>query len=159
MLSLLDRVAYFLQVSSAWMAEKLFDILGVPIIRQGFLFHLPNLTIEVAKECGGINSAVAFFLLGLVVARLYIQGFSKRAAFMVCGFGIMIFKNALRIMTLTLLAAYVNPDFLTGNLHRHGGIVFFLLAWLMLLPVLFLLQRLEVTRREPGQPKQSVHRA
>src|SRR5260370_10327178 len=151
MLTLLDRLAYFLQVSSAWMAEKLFDILGVPTIRQGFLFHLPNLTIEVAKECSGINSTVVFFLLALVIARLYIKGFSKRAAFIVCGLAIMIFKNALRIVTLTLLAVYVNPDFLTGNLHRHGGIVFFLLGWLMLLPVFFLLQRLEVTKNEPGQ--------
>src|SRR5437762_12312871 len=104
MLLLLDRLAYFLQVSSAWMAEKLFDILGVTTIRQGFLFRLPNLTIEVAKECSGINSTLAFLLLGLVVARLYLPGFSKRTAFMVCGLAIMIFNNALRVVTLTLLA-------------------------------------------------------
>jgi exosortase/archaeosortase family protein len=47
-----------------------------------------------------------------------------------------VFKNGLRITTLSALAIYVNPQFLYGNLHRHGGIVFFIIG---LLPLLFLL--------------------
>jgi len=35
----------------------------------------------------------------------------------------------------------VDPNFLFGTLHRDGGIVFFLLGLLLLLPVLLLLQR------------------
>jgi len=42
-----------------------------------------------------------------------------------------------RIVTLTLLAMYVDPSFLFGTLHRDGGIVFFLLGLLLLLPVLY----------------------
>jgi hypothetical protein len=40
---------------------------------------------------------------------------------------------------------YVDPSFLFGTLHRDGGIVFFLLGLLLLLPVLLLLQRGEST--------------
>jgi hypothetical protein len=36
---------------------------------------------------------------------------------------------------------YVDPSFLTGKLHHDGGVVFFLLGLLFLLPVLLLLQR------------------
>ena len=36
-------------------------------------------------------------------------------------------KNALRIFTLSMLAIHVDPSFLTGRLHREGGVVFFLL--------------------------------
>jgi exosortase/archaeosortase family protein len=52
-------------------------------------------------------------------------------------------KNGIRIATLTLLAVYVDPSFLTGKLHHDGGVVFFLLGLLFLLPVLLLLQRSE----------------
>jgi hypothetical protein len=38
---------------------------------------------------------------------------------------------------------YVDPEFLTGQLHHEGGIVFFLLALALLAPVLFVLRRLE----------------
>jgi exosortase/archaeosortase family protein len=53
----------------------------------------------------------------------------------------MIIKNGIRIVTLTLLANYVDPGFLHGNLHREGGVVFFMIGLLLLVPVLWLLQR------------------
>ena len=53
----------------------------------------------------------------------------------------MVVKNGLRIVTLSILANYVDPGFLYGRLHREGGIVFFLLALGLLLPVYKLLKR------------------
>ena len=57
------------------------------------------------------------------------------------GIVVMIIKNGIRIVTLTLLANYVDPGFLYGNLHREGGVVFFMIGLLLLVPVLWLLQR------------------
>jgi len=56
-------------------------------------------------------------------------------------------KNGIRIVTLSLLSIYVDPSFLTGNLHHQGGILFFLLALGILLPLLWLLQQHERRRR------------
>jgi exosortase/archaeosortase family protein len=64
----------------------------------------------------------------------------------------MILKNGIRIVTLSLLAVYVDPSFLFGKLHHDGGIVFFLLGLLLLLPVLLLLQRGE--SRAPARTKE-----
>jgi hypothetical protein len=44
-------------------------------------------------------------------------------------------------MTLSTLAIYVNPQFLYGNLHRRGGVVFFAIALLPLILLLTLLQK------------------
>jgi len=57
------------------------------------------------------------------------------------GLFVMILKNAIRIVTLTLLASYVDPGFLYGNLHREGGVVFFLLGLALMAPVLWWLER------------------
>lgn len=49
---------------------------------------------------------------------------------------ISILKNGVRIVALSTLAIYVNPDFLYGNLHHHGGGVFFLIG---LVPLILML--------------------
>jgi exosortase/archaeosortase family protein len=58
----------------------------------------------------------------------------------------MVLKNGVRIVTLTLLATYVDPGFLYGKLHRQGGVVFFLFGLLLMWPILWLLQRSEPKR-------------
>jgi hypothetical protein len=53
------------------------------------------------------------------------------------------FKNGIRIVSLTLLGAYVDPRILQSDLHREGGIPFFIVALLLLAPVLYFLRKSE----------------
>ena len=140
---LLIRVIYLLQLGSAWIAGSLFDLVGVPVLREGFVFHLARFNIEVAKECSGIRSSMALLVLALLVSHFQLNRFWSKFLFVVSGLLMMILKNGIRIATLSLLAIYVDPDFLLGKLHHEGGGVFFALALLLLLPVLALLQRWE----------------
>ena len=140
---LLDRIIFLLQQGSAWIAGVLFDIAGVPALREGLVFHLAKVSIEVAKECSGIRSSMALFIVALLVAHFRLRNFWNKVFFVVFGLFLMILKNGVRIATLTLLAVYVNPDFLFGRLHHQGGVVFFVLALLLLLPLLFFLERNE----------------
>jgi len=130
-----------LQAGSAEIAEILFNLTGVPVLREGLVFRLASVNIEVARECSGIRSTIALFILALPVVHYGLHSLWKKLFFLACAFFMMILKNGMRIVTLTLLAMYVDPSFLFGKLHRDGGIVFFLLGLLLLLPVLLLLQR------------------
>jgi exosortase/archaeosortase family protein len=69
----------------------------------------------------------------------------------IAGLFVMILKNGVRIVTLTLLASYVDPGFLYGKLHREGGVVFFVLGLLLLAPLVWILQR-----SEPKVPTQAA---
>lgn len=138
---LLNRTIYLLQTGSAWIAGAFFDLFSVPALREGFVFHLPGVNIEVTQECSGIRSSMVLLILALIVAHFYLVSFWKKALFVIFGLFIMVLKNGIRIATLTLLAMYVDPTFLTGRLHHQGGIVFFLVGLVLLLPVLWLLQR------------------
>src|SRR5262249_18394057 len=82
-------------------------------------------------------------------AYFYLDTFWKRAVLVVAGLFVMILKNGVRIVTLTLLASYVDPAFLYGRLHREGGVVFFLLGFLLLAPLVWLLQRAKPTVSTP----------
>jgi exosortase/archaeosortase family protein len=84
---------------------------------------------------------MALIVLALLVAHFAFHPVWKKVAFVAAGLLMMIIKNGVRIATLTLLANYVNPQFLYGNLHRQGGVVFFLLGLALLLPVYWLLKQ------------------
>ena len=153
----LNRFIYFLQAGSADVAERIFDWSGIPALRDGFVFHLPKLSIEVAAECSGIRSSIALLILALLVAHFSFSKFWKKAVFVLAGLAMMIIKNGVRIATLTILANYVNPDFLFGRLHKQGGVVFFLIGLALLLPVYQLLRRGEPgTAVFVGKPYTSV---
>ena len=141
--SILDRIAYYLQVGSAWITGAVFDLLRVPALRDGLVFHLARVSIEVAKECSGIRSSMVLLILALVIVHLCLKRFWTKVLFVASGLFMMILKNGIRIATLTILAIYVDPGFLYGRLHHQGGIAFFLFALLLLVPVLRLLQRSE----------------
>lgn len=140
---ILDRIIFLLQEGSAWVTGAFFDFVGVPALREGLVFHLARVNIEVAKECSGIRSSMALFILALLVAHFRLRNLWNKILFVSAGLFMMIVKNGIRIATLTLLAVYVDPDFLFGRLHRQGGVFFFVLALLLLLPLLLLLQRNE----------------
>jgi len=140
---LLDRIILALQEGSAWITGVLFDLADVPALREGLVFHLARVNIEVAKECSGIRSSMALFILALLVAHFRLKKLSHKILFVACGLFMMIVKNGIRIATLTLLAIYVDPGFLFGRLHHQGGVVFFVLALLLLLPLLTFLERRE----------------
>lgn len=146
--SILDRITLLLQEGSAWITAQLFDLVGVPALREGLVFHLARVNIEVAKECSGIRSSMALLILALLVAHFRLRTPWSKGLFVLFGLIMMIVKNGIRIATLTLLAVYVDSSFLFGRLHYHGGVVFFLLALLLLLPVLFLLERAESKKQD-----------
>src|SRR6266849_6098794 len=149
---LLDQVIRLLQAGSAWITGAFFDLFGVPALREGLVFHLARVNIEVAKECSGIRSSMALLILALLVAHFRLRDFGNKTLFVASGLFMMILKNGIRIATLTLLALYVDPGFLDGRLHHEGGIVFFVLALLLLLPVLSLLQHWESRRPVAAEP-------
>lgn len=137
---ILNRVTYVLQAGSTRLTSDLFDLLRVPVLREGSVFHLPQFSIAIAKECSGIRSSMALLILALPIMHFGIRRSWKKATFLACAMLVMFMKNAIRIVSLTLLALYVDPSFLFGRLHRQGGVVFFLIGLLLLLPVYLALQ-------------------
>jgi exosortase len=142
-ISLLDRVIFLLQEGTSAIAEVLFHWSGVPVFRQGFIFSLPGLTIEVAKECSGIRSSLALVITAMLASYLFLRTIWKRAVLVAFALPLAIIKNGARIVVLSLLSIRVNPNFMRGPLHQEGGILFFVLALVLFAPVLLWLERSE----------------
>jgi exosortase len=138
---LLSKTVSLLQSASADMAEAFFNLAGVPYHRQGLIFDLPGVAIRVAEECSGIHSTLALLITTVLASYIFLKNPWKRLILCIAVVPIAVFKNGLRIATLSALSIYVNPAFLTGNLHHHGGIVFFLIALLPMAVLLKLLRK------------------
>lgn len=140
---LMDGIIYSLQVGSTELTHLLFILTGIPFVREEFVFQLPGMSIEVAKQCSGIRSTLALVITSFVAGELFLKTGWKKLILVLCVFPITIFKNALRISVLSILGVYVDPRILGSELHRSGGIPFFGLALLFMAPILFFLVRSE----------------
>ena len=139
--SIMEGIITFLQVGSTEVTNLLLLASGAPFVREGFVFHLPGQSVEVAKECSGIRSGLALFITALLAGHLFLRTWWKKVILVLCFLPITMLKNGIRITTLTLLGTYVDPRILQSSLHREGGIPFFIVALLLLAPVLYFLRR------------------
>jgi exosortase len=140
---LLSRIVLGLQLGSAEVTHALFELVGAPVLRTGLLFALPGVTIEVAQECSGIRSSLALLITSLLAGHFVLHATWAKAALAVATLPLLVVKNGIRIVTLSLLSIHVDPSYLSGNLHSRGGIVFFALSLVLLVPILRLLQKSE----------------
>ena len=147
----LDRAVYNLQKGSAELTDILFRLLGMPAFRSGFRFSLPGVDIEVAKECSGIRSSLALLITGLLASHLFLRSTARKLFFILLTIPVAIFKNAVRIVTLSFLGVYVDRGWLDSSLHRRGGALFALVGLAILLPFLLWLRRSEAASRD-SQP-------
>jgi exosortase len=141
--ALIERATYFLKTGSAELVEGLFTLTRTPYYRDGFQFALPSFAIQIADECSGIRSSIALLLTALLAGHMFLRSGWKRALLVALVLPLALVKNAIRIVSLSLLAMYVNPSFLTGQLHHEGGIVFFLIALALVSPFFTLLRTSE----------------
>lgn len=138
-----------MQYASADVSDALFRLVGSTVYREGMVFFLPGLTVEVARECSGIRSTTALVLVVAVGTYPLLRKPWSRLAFFLLAIPVGIFKNAVRITTLAWLGSNVSPEYLWGWLHKQGGPPVTMVALAILVLTLLLLQRLEREEKPP----------
>jgi exosortase len=137
----LDEVINLLQLGSAWAAHGLFAVFGVPVDQNGVFLTIPGLTLQVAQECSSIRSSLMLLVTTIVLAQLLLRTPWRRMLVIGLAIPLSIAKNGLRIWTIAMLGSRVDPGYLTGRVHRQGGIVFFAFALVGIFVALWLLRK------------------
>src|SRR5262245_55079889 len=153
--ALLFNIITALQYASAEVVSLLFQLCPIPFTREGLYFTLPDLHIEVARECSSIRSSLALCIACVLANHLLLHRWWSKAAVLLLVFPLAVFKNGIRIVTLSLLTLYVDKGFMASDLHSRGGVVFFGLALAMLLPIFLGLRKLELRHTGLGQETES----
>jgi exosortase C (VPDSG-CTERM-specific) len=133
--------------ASAEVANALFHATGTPILREGLVFQLPNITIEVAQECSGIRSSWVLLMTSILAANLFLKTPWRRFALVAFVIPLAILRNGFRILVIGLLCVNVSPQMIHSVIHRRGGPAFFVLSLIPLLLALWWLRRDEIRTR------------
>jgi exosortase len=142
-----DEVIYFLQQQSALAARIMFLAVGVPVTQDGVMLSIPNLDLEVARECSSIRSSMLLVIITMILAHLFLRSWWSKAVLVAAAIPMTAIKNGFRIFTITELATRVDPQYFEGNLHRRGGILFLGVALAMMVGLLWGLRQTEAVSR------------
>lgn len=133
------------QLASAEAANLFFLLTGTPVLHEGTIFQLPNITIQVGQECSGIRSSLVLFMTSLVAANLFLKSPWRRVVLVAFVIPLGIVRNGIRVWTIATLCIQYGPDMVHSIVHRRGGPVFFTLSLIPLLLLLWWLRRGEMT--------------
>jgi exosortase C (VPDSG-CTERM-specific) len=134
--------------ASAEVANLLLHLSGTPFLREGLVFQLPNITIEVAQECSGIRSSWVLLMTGILAANLFLKTSWRRFALVAFVIPLAILRNGFRILVIGLLCVNVGPQMIHSLIHRRGGPVFFALSLIPFLLVLWWLRKGDLRARQ-----------
>jgi exosortase len=142
--ALMEKTISVLLAGSTAASHILFKLTGIPFFKEGSVFQLPGMSIQVAKECSGIRSSLGLLITGILAGHLFLRTGWKKFVLVLFVYPITVLKNGIRIVTLSSLAVYVDERFITQSfLHRSGGFLFYIPALVLLGIVLWWLRRSE----------------
>jgi exosortase C (VPDSG-CTERM-specific) len=141
------------KLASAEAANLFFNLTGTPVLRDGRVFQLPNIVIEVAQECSGIRSSWVLFITSLVAANLFLKSAWRRAVLVCFVIPLGVVRNGFRIAVIGILCVQIGPRMIHSIIHRRGGPLFFVLSLVPLFLLLWWLRRGDLAedyRRKDG---------
>jgi EpsI family protein len=118
---LTDRLHFPFQLFSATLGVRLLQVLGIPVFQQGQYIQLPNITLEVARACSGVNYLISVVAIGIPLAYLFLNGVFRRILLVVYGVVVAVLSNSLRVALIGFLSYYGIGGDLHGPFHMLQG--------------------------------------
>lgn len=117
-----------MQLLASKVTTVLLEVVGVPVLRQGNIIHLPDYSLEVAEACSGLRSLVALLAVGSLYAWHIFEGWVRPVALTLAMIPIAIAANVFRIFATGLGAYAISKDVADTFLHEISGLMVFGLA-------------------------------
>jgi exosortase len=126
---------------SASLAALILKSAGFSLFHHGIYIELPNVTLEVARECSGVNYLFAVAAIGVPIALLFLDGWRTRAILLGSALMISMLANSVRIAFIGVVATYNLSVDSHGPLHVLQGLFVSAVGFMAIFAVLWLLRR------------------
>jgi EpsI family protein len=153
---LTNRIQFPFQMLSANIGVKLLELAGIPVYQHGVYIELPAITLEVARECSGVNYLISILAIGLPLSYIYISKWHRRIALVGTAVGIAILSNGFRVFVVSLFAY---KSILGYNRDIHGPMHFFqalfvsAIGYLVIFLGVSVLKDRDPVRKSAGMPR------
>lgn len=137
----LSALTYRSQLFDAGLTATALGWLGVPVLRDGVMLHLANMTLEVAADCSSVPAIAALLALGGAYAQMQPRPTWIRVALTLSAAPLGLLSNIVRLIVTSLGAYYLGPVALNSVIHKFSGTTVFLATVVLLVALDALLTR------------------
>jgi exosortase len=128
----LKAITYQSRLFDAGLTATALGWMGVPVLRDGVMLQLPNMTLEVADECSSVPAIAALLALGAAYAQLQARPTWIRVVLTLAAAPLGLLSNIVRLIVTSLGAYYLGPIALNNVIHKFNGTTVFLAAVVLL---------------------------
>lgn len=125
-------------------AYSISESLGIPLMRDGATFFLPNVTLEMIDWCTGIQSLIAMTAISLLYVYLTRMTFISKIILVILSVPLAIAGNIFRILVNIFLAYFFGDEILRGIVHNLQGMINFSFTLLLLVLVSVIMKKIEI---------------
>jgi len=137
-----NQIAFPLQLFASQIGEATIAAAGIPVVREGNVLELSNVTLAVAEACSGIRSLISLITLAIVLAYFSERRRVARTLVVLSAIPIAILANAARVAGTGLASHWFGARAAEGFFHGFSGWLMFGVAFAALVVVQGLLRRL-----------------
>jgi len=137
----LKALTYQSRIFDAGVTATALRWLGVPVLRDGVMLHLSNMSLEVADDCSSIPAIAALLALGAAYSQMQPRPTWIRAVLTLAAVPLGLASNIFRITVTAAGVHYIGPIAVQNVVHHFGGTSVFLLTVVLLVIIDTLLLR------------------
>jgi EpsI family protein len=106
---------------SAKLAVLILHGLGYPVLQTGKYIYMPNIAMEVARECSGIRFLTTVVALGIPLVYLSQRNWKRAGSVLALGCIVAILTNGIRVAIAGILGTKYGAHMLHGPFHIFQG--------------------------------------
>lgn len=133
-------ITFPLQQLAAQQAAATLEFLGVPVLLDGNVIQLSQITLGVTEACSGIRSLISLLAGAVAWAYLILPWGWSTAIFVVATVPITIIANAGRVVATGLIGQWFGVEYASGFFHEFAGWVIYVFAFTCLIALQGLIQ-------------------
>jgi exosortase D (VPLPA-CTERM-specific) len=152
---ILQRFTFPLQLFASKLSAWCLALVGIPVLLEGNVIHLPHISLEVAEACSGMRSLISLLTLAIMYGYLIENRNWVRVMLACSAVPIAIAANVFRIFGTGLLGELWDPDKAQGFFHEFQGWLVFVISLTLLFTVhrlINLIWKPELARKAPTRP-------
>ena len=128
-----NQIAFPLQLIASQFGEAVVRAVNIPVLREGNVLILANITLEVAEACSGIRSLISLLTLGIVFGYIGDSRNWVRVLIALSTIPVAVIANGARVAGTGIAAHHYGAVAAEGFLHEFSGWLVFIAAFAMML--------------------------
>ena len=146
-----NQIAFPLQLIASQFGEAVIRAADIPVLREGNVLVLANISLEVAEACSGIRSLISLLTLAIVFGYIGDSRNWARVLIALSSVPVAVIANGGRVAGTGVAAHYYGAAAAEGFFHEFSGWLVFIVAFALMM-LLHRLLVLVAPDRRPGGP-------